>query len=78
MNAGSKTKVILENTGMAVKGRSDIGRWEHQWHHGKSQFRGKPLYSKEWSPWMKKRELRDWFAKNAEPSTCPLKPLPAS
>lgn len=55
------SKVVLENTGMAVNGKEDIGRWEYAWRSGKSQFRGKPLNSKEWSPWMKKHELRAWF-----------------
>lgn len=58
--------VILTNDGKAVKNRKAIGHWKSETQRGKTRFSGKVFDTQEWSPWMRKFDLRDWFDRKTE------------
>lgn len=63
------SKVTLKLSGKAVVklsgGEAIVGTWNCDWKEGQSVFQGRTNDGKT-SDWMKKRELREWFAQEGQ------------
>lgn len=58
----SADAIRLARDGAAYRGAEVIGFWESDWIGGKPAFKGRLYGEIVWSTWMKKHELRAWFA----------------
>lgn len=56
--------IRLAQDGTAYRGPDPVGSWESDWIGGKPAFKGRRRGTLAWSTWMKKHELRAWFAQN--------------
>lgn len=57
--------IRMANDGKAIYDGVELGSWASDYIAGKPVFKGRLNGDQVWTDWMKKRELRAWFALHA-------------